>query len=352
MPQAGMISIRSVEDLIAFMALVGDDERFWPHINLDDFSLIMSVAAGGEYRDGRIGPAGATFILDLQRSTALAFKRYGRCRMDSWLRVRVADGSDDKQIDFTEIGKEGIKKMTPAQITACFLLAIGLFGGYHIYGQVRDADLAAMKLQLEATMRQRADLHDENMIQRMSEYNTALGRLWGNANSLRDGEAAAGRDAQKPIRKFIISLDEDETISINQGRRYNKREALELLGALPDQVMHYVHGDGVYILQRIELLNNRQVIGVVQDGHGKLVTAILSRLEPELQQRLLQTVKESMERNTQQEMSLQIDIYFTAKGIQHAALIGVGEPRPGMRHYRLQDIPNEVDPRDARLPGE
>jgi hypothetical protein len=273
------------------------------------------------------------------------------------VRIRIVRGSDGQLAEWTSVVKEaiklGFKKMTGVQITGTIVVGILLGTGYCTFSKWQDTKLDAMKAQIEATVRERSELHDERLLQKLGEHDVNLLNKFGDfARNLQQREANIGRDVYKPVRGYLKSLESDEEISVNGGHRYGKKEALKMLDAIPQPIMQYVHGDGVYVLQRIELLNGKQTIGIMQPEQKPMVTALLTRLDENVQSSLLQTVKESMETNSQRMMELQIDIYFTAKGIQYAAVVGVGKARPDMRHYSFEDIPAGVDPQDARLPGE
>jgi hypothetical protein len=90
----------------------------------------------------------------------------------------------------------------------------------------------------------------------------------------------------------------------------------------------------------------------VAQEEEKPTTALLERLDDEIRETIVETVDRSMEENVIKGMNLQVDVYFTQKGIHHAVILGVGMPRPGMRHYALADIPNSVPERYRMLQGE
>lgn len=348
------IAIRSAGDLLTFMSVAGTDYALWNLVDLSQFRLEVEVTIHGTGRDGRADASSARLIQDLQRQVRHAFGDIGGIRTGgrrTMLRVAVSPGSDRFKIDFTEIGKEALRKMQPSQITRVLSLIAFLGTGWLSYSIYSKADVEKF-LAEQITIRERQmGEHDERLLKIQADSTEkTLQSAKALVEAVAQEHAAKGEDPQKPIRKFVRSMRKKEAISVDGGPRLVKAQAIENLAPKPDVgAMYFVHADGPYSLLGVDLIEGAQGLRISQgDEH---TTALLGRLDPKLKDEILATVDRSMSERKNVDMPLQVDVFFTALGIKHAVVIGVGQPRSGMRHFPLDDIPSGVSQRQRMLPG-
>ena len=356
------IEIRSVEDLLVFMAIAGNNQQLWEAVDTATLKAIVPIAIKGPTRDGRLDIYGATFVADLQRQTYQAFRRYGGTTAGgraNQLRVEVKDGSDWLNIDFSPAIKEAVKKMTPTQIVGTICFGAVLAAGVYCYGDFKAAEVERIKAEVEMFRME----HQERMIRENNEHHARLmeqlqksnadlvTEAIGLAKMVAAQEARFGNDTSKPIRKFVKTMRRGESLKSGDGEEYSKKEAVERLIPPPAaDTVYYVHADGNYSLHGVELLEGIQGLRIAQE-EGQ-TTGLLERLDTELKENILAKVDQSLEEKAVVGMDLQVDVYFTQKKIHHAVVIGVGKPRAGLRHWQLGNIPGEVPEKDRLLQGE
>jgi hypothetical protein len=208
------VQIRSVENLMVFMALVGDNPILWDTVDTATLKAIVPVAIQGPTRDGRTDIKGADFIADLQRQTNKAFQRYGDTTLGgrgNYLRVEVKEGSDWLNVDYGPALKEAVKKMTPKQIigTVCFAAILG--AGVYCYGSFQDTEVARIKAEVERVrmehrevlLRDNNEHHERLMAQLLKSNAEIVAEAVQLAKNVAVQEANEGRDASKPIRKYV-----------------------------------------------------------------------------------------------------------------------------------------------------
>lgn len=353
MGQASTIQIHSIEDFVSFLIIAGDCDPLWKLVDVQSLKVEVPVSVKGPRRDGRIDMWGADFLKDLQRSLGWAAKEFGDLnlgRRKYALRQTIEMGSDKSTTDYSEAIRAVVSKMNGKQITFSVILGILLGTGYFVYKEYNYASIEKMRMQTEQATKEKGYTHDEKIIEQLSKSNIALIKEFNAAvQDAKDTTGKMGRDPEKPIRKYVKSMQRDDTLEVGGSEEFNKAEALKRLSPLPDKTLFYVKGDGAYILRGVELVGNYQAIKIGQGTEDTL--ALLERLDDEIKKAILDAVDASMETQSAQEMSLQVDIYFSTRGVDHAVVIGVGSPRAGS-NYSLEEIPSEVPRRYWKLQGE
>ncbi len=348
------IAIRSAGDLLTFMSVAGTDYTLWNLIDLSQFHLEVEVAIHGTGRDGRVDASSARFIQDLQCQVRQAFGDIGGIPTGgrrTMLRVAVSYGSDKFKVDFTEIGKEALRKMQPSQIARVLTLAIILGSGWAYYSTYTKADTEKFLAEQITTRERQMGEHDERLLKiQVESTEKTMQSAKALVATVAQEQTAKGEDPQKPIRKFVRSMRKKDAISVDGGQHFVKAEAIDHLAPRPDiSATFFVYADGVYSLRGVDLPEGTPGLRITQgDEH---TTALLERLDPHVKDKILATVDKSMAERKSAELPLQLDVYFTTVGIKYAVVIGIGEPRKGLHNYVLEKIPREVSPSRRLLPG-
>lgn len=349
------IAVRSVNELVAFMIVAGKAEEVWNSLDLDALQVVLSVTVKGAFRDGRADKYTAQFIQHMQGSVHWAFKNLGGIPSGgrrTLLRVGICEGSDATNFDLTEAVKEMIRRMESKHLLILGIVASLVAGGCQAFSICTEADIERMKTAVE---QRRIDAlqHEKDALNARLEK--SHDDLWNEFQELLrttyHAAHAVGRDPEKPIRGYVNKMRPDERITVNGSSEYTKKEALGRLQPVPEEVLYYVHADGNFRLLGVELMEGTSGIQIDQ-GESPRVSALLERLDPQTRESITTTVDESLEARQTKYMDLQVDVYFSRKGIHHAVVLGVGERRPGLRHFRFEEVPAGVPVSEARLQGE
>lgn len=347
------IQIRSIDDFVAFLVVAGDCDPLWKLVDWQSLKVKIPVAIKGPGRDGRLDVWGADFLKNLQRSIRWSAKEFGGVSLSPRkypLRQAIRDGSDKSDTDYSEIIKAMVKKLDGKRLTRVLILGIICATGVYSFKEYNMTNIETMRIKYENEIELRRLEHDEKIIQQLNKDNRELIKEFSIAiREAKDTSSRMGRDSEKPIRTYINSMRRDDSIQVDDSESFHKREALERLDAIPEKKMFYVRGDGSYILHGVEFLGGLQTIKI---GQGrKRTNALLERLDEKIRDAILKAVEATMNTQIEQEMNLQVDIYFTESGVSHAVVIGVGEPRKGIS-YTLEEIPQDVPRRFWKRQGE
>lgn len=366
------IALTSVDEFIAFMILAGEEERIWALLDLNKLNVLLPVRIkdGSKnsqikgYRDGRADIFTAKFIQNLQKNSYWIFKEIGAVSAGgrkNALRVAISQGSDDLKQDWSEVLKEAIRKLDSKHLLLVLSTLIIIGGGYFTFKNYRETELESMRLRIQAELeieriQQRQNeqnalfVHEERLVQRLLQTEQCLQEYDKIVSEAFERAQAQSRDPEYPIRGYIKSMRQKETISVDEEIEYTKKEALDRLHPISDEAMFYVHGDGNYALRGLDLIDGTQAI-VLTQGDSEKVTTLLERLDPETRQEILSTVDKSLESRETKHIDLQVDVYFTRKKIHHAVLIGVGKARGDMQHFSFENIPQSVPSSEWRSQG-
>lgn len=347
------IQIRSIDDFVAFLIVAGDCGSLWKLVDLDTLSVKIPVVIKGPDRDGRLDVWGADFLKNLQKSIRWTARELGGVNLSSRkyaLRQTIIKGSDESKTDYTKVIRAAISKMSGQQMLTVTIIGILCATGYFCFKEYNKEKIEAMRIQCREQIEGRRMSHYEKIINQLNKSNRTLIREF--AGALREAKGISsdmGRDSEKPIRAYIKSMRRADSIQVDNSEPFAKREAISRLDALPDKTIFSVQGDGSYVLHGVEFLGGKQTIKI---GQGEEKTnAFLERLDEKIRDAILEAVEHTLDTQYQQEMNLQVDIYFTEKKVSHAVVIGVGEPRRGTS-FTLEDIPNDVPRRFWKLQGE
>lgn len=353
MGQVSTVQIHSIEDFVSFLIIAGNCDPLWKLVDIQSLKVEIPVSVKGPRRDGRIDRWGADFLKDLQNSLGWAAKEFGNLNLGGRkyaLRQTIEMGSDKSTTDYSDVVRAVIGKMSGKQVTISVILGILCTTGYLAYKEFNESRLTEMRIQCEMAMKESAQSHDERMTEQLSKSNITIIREFNAAvQEAKNITGKMGKDPEKPIRRYVKSMQRDDTLKVGESAEFNKGEALKRLGTLPEKTLFYVNGDGAYILRGVELVGSYQAIKIGQGAEGTL--ALLERLDDEIKKAILDAVDASMETQSAQEMNLQVDVYFSVKGVEHAVVVGVGSPRKGL-NYSLEEIPSEVPRRYWKMQGE
>lgn len=346
------IQIRSIDDFVAFLIVAGECGPLWKLVDLDTLSVKIPVVIKGPDRDGRLDVWGADFLKNLQKSIRWTARELGGVSLSSRkyaLRQTITKGSDESKTDYTKVIREAVRQMSGPQIMVVSIIGILCATGYFSFKNYNMSQIDAMRIQCNEQIESHRMAHNEEIIKQLNKSNRTLIREFtGALREAKDISSSMGRDSEKPIRAYIKSMRRDDSIQVDNSELFDKREAISRLDALPDKTIFSVHGDGSYVLYGVEFLGGRQTIKI---GQGEEKTnAFLERLDEKIRDAILEAVEDTLDTQSEQEMNLQVDIYFTEKGVSHAVVIGVGEPRRGS--YTLEDIPHDVPRRFWKRQGE
>jgi|GEM_PF-3762625 len=320
-------TIQSIDDLLVHAGAVELNEATWEDVDLDSLNVAFSVVVRGEGRDDRIDARSAAFVLDLQKELDTVYAQYVDLpRRAPLIKVKSSEGSTKLTPDFTEVLKEAIQRMPPEYIAGLIALAIVGTTGYYVFARV---------------MRARQDDRTHEF------YNKALETV----SMVVQQAVQDGHEPMRPIRRLVQGMRRGETVAVAGGEPLTKREvAPQVRVPRGEQVTRYVHGDGQFSLLGLSLKN--AIPGLLISQGNKQTTALLERLDPEVKENLLAALENRLD---QQQVpyfiNLQIDVYYTEARIQYAVVVGVGAPRPDLRHFSLAEIPSEVPNNAAMLPG-
>lgn len=346
------IQIRSIDDFVAFLIVAGECGSLWKLVDLNTLNVKVPVTIKGPGRDGRLDIWGADFLKNLQKSMTWAAEELGNVRLSPRkypLRQAIKNGSDASETDYSEIIKAAVNKLSGTQATFVLIAGILCATGYLSFKEYNIEKIEAMRIRCNEQIESRRMAHYEEIIKQLNKSNRTLIREFtGALREAKDISSNMGRDSEKPIRTYIKSMRRDDSIQVDNSELLDKREAISRLDALPDKTIFSVQGDGSYVLYGVEFLGGRQTIKI---GQGEEKTnAFLERLDEKIRNAILEAVEDTLDTQSEQEMNLQVDIYFTEKGVSHAVVIGVGEPR--RRSYTLEDIPHDVPRQAWRRQGE
>ena len=352
-PQRG-IQIHTFEEFVSFLIVMGDCDSLWSAVDKSSLKIVLPISLHGKGCDGRVDLWGAEFLRSLQKELNWVLKEFGNVRFrgrDNTLRTKVSDGSDNGDTDYTGIVKAMLNKMDGRQVTICAILGMLLYTGYSVFAKWEESAIDRMRIECQQAIELELMHHDERIINQLSKSNSQLVHEFNSTiESLATLVENMGRDPEKPIRNYVRSMRRGDMLTVGNGERHTKDQAKEKLRRRPEETAYYVKGDGKYILHGVELVGTMQGIRIDQGEYR--VTALLERLDESIKNAILEAVDASMETQSGQEMSLQIDVYFTPNaGVHHAVVIGVGHPREG-NCYRLEDIPQAVPRNDWMLQGE
>lgn len=321
------IKIQGIDDLLVHVGAVELNQATWADVELESLNVAFSIVVRGKGRDARIDARSAAFVLDLQKELDTLYTQYPDLpRRAPLIKVKSSEGSTKLTPDFTEVLKEAIQHMPPQYIAGLIALAIAGATGYYIFAKYMDARKEGKTLEY---------------------YNKALETV---ASAVQQA-TLAGYEPMRPIRRLVQGMKKDETVAVADSELLPKKEVAPQV-RLPkaDTVTRYVHGDGEFSLLGLSL--KHAVPGLLISQDDKQTTALLERLAPEVKERLLQVLENRLD---QQQVpyfvNLQIDVYFSGSRIQYAVVVGVGAPRPGLRHFALAEIPDHVPTSMALLPG-
>ena len=348
------IQIQTFEEFVSFLIVMGDCDSLWSAVDKSSLKIVLPISLHGKGCDGRVDIWGAEFLRSLQKELNWVLKEFGNVKFrgrDNTLRTKVSYGSDNDDADYTGIVKAMLNKMDGKQVTICAIMGMLLYTGYSIFAKWNENAIESMRIECQQAIELEHMHHEERIVNQLSKSNSQLVHEFNSSiESLATLVENMGKDPEKPIRNYIRSMRRGDLLAVGNGDRHTKEQAKEKLRERPEETVYCVKGDGKYILHGVELVGTMQGIRIDQGKHR--VTALLERLDERIKNAILEAVDASMETQSGQEMSLQIDVYFTPNaGVHHAVVIGVGQPREG-NCYRLEEIPQAADKRDWILQGE
>lgn len=329
MAHSKKVKITNLPELLIHLGKVYKKKATWDDVDLKSLSVVIPAKVKGRERDERIDYRGATLIKSLQDD---ADKRYAtitdeKLPAKAMIKATSKKGSNILSLDFTEIVKTAIGTMPP-EYTLTFLITAALGTvGVSVYKHYVDKEKNRQNVKMI-----------ENAIEAMREVSVAA--------------LAQGVDVRKNMRKYIHSMGKDEEISIASSPYMKRPEAKSALAPATkrDDITKYTHCDGAYTLLGLSLRGELPELSIAQGAaHAKAL--FFARVPAAVKDEITRTIDESIENQQPVEMDLHMDCYFAGRRIKHCVILGIGTPRPGMTHYKLGDIPQDVKSRDAMLPG-
>lgn len=322
-----LIKIQSVDELLVHIGAVQSNAASWADVDLESLKVAPSIKVDGKDRDERVDVRTAAFVIDLQKQLDTVYAQYPDLPPRApLLKVKASKGSSQLTPDFTQVLKEAIQHMPPEYIAGLVALAIIGTTGYFAFAKYMDAKKDGQTLEY---------------------YNKALESV----TDVVKQAIQAGEEPTRPIRRLVQGMKRSETVALADSRPVQKKEiASQVRREKLDQTIKYVHGDGQFSLLGLSL--KQAIPGLLISQEDKQATALLERLDQKVKEELLSVLENRLEKQqVPYFVSLQIDVYFTEARIQYAVVVGVGAPRPDLRHFSLAEIPSEVPNNSAMLPG-
>lgn len=326
MPQA--VTISSLDELLIHSGKVIAGEATWQNVDILPNSIIVPVVAQGHHLDKRVDVRSANLIQKIQKRADNLYAKYNSegAERAPLIKVESKQGSNWLDFDLTVVIKQVLTTLPPGEISVLITLLIA--GGFGLGG-------------IWLVARHRENMAGSNLIKKALEINESVA-----------AQALGSRSAiTEPIRSYAHALGENALLSVAGSPPMPTSEIKQTLAA-PRQRLSTFHVscDGTFELLGLGLERVPPTLRISQDGNAP-VTATITRLSQEMQETLVKKVEDCLvESSLPQPIQLQANAYFNEKLRKDIAIVGVGAPRVGLVHYKLDDIPHHVMFADA-APG-
>lgn len=322
------IVINGVDDLLLFIGEIRKGKASWNDLNADSISVIIPIQVDGEGWDGRIDYRGCKLIDGIQKQISTTYKKYSgeNYPKDSLVKATSTQKCNLVNIDISKPLEEMVRNMPPEYLLISILSALVTFGGVSAYRHFVD----------RAKSRDQADTL-QKALEEMKNVSVAA--------------IKEGRDQTKPMRRYIGSLDKDDTIAIADGDVMTRAEAKSAVPSPSfDNDLYYTSCDGNFDLHTVGVKGRNLMLEISQNDI-KTKAYFFERVPKIAKESILATVDAVMENQEPREMPLQVDCYFTDLTIEYCVIRNAGDPRPGLKHYRLSRIPDLVKAKDKHPAG-
>ena len=328
MPEQQKVQVNSIPALLEFMGNVIDGKANWDDIDIDKLHVVIPVEVEGESWEERFDNRGAALVCDLQKHIRKEYTHVTSDRLSRKVLVKATSkkGCNLLDLDLTEVLKTAVTNMPPEYVLSFVCLAILGWAGNNFYKHY--VDKCGVKEQAE-TLQKAVEAMKEVSIQAIN----------------------SGNDITASMRSYLRKLDADDLISV-AGSDFTKKK--DAYNALPkpthDDRLYYTACDGEYSLLSLDLEDALPVLGIAQDNN-RIKAMFVERVPQDVKDIIITAVEDSIESQTPKQMYLHVDCYFTTKTRKYCVIVGIGEPREGLVHYKLENIPDTVTAKDMKLPG-
>ena len=321
------VEIQSLDDFLLHLGRVRNGDATWENISFLPASVVVPVRAKGVGLDKRVDARSAAFIQNVQQRADDLYAKYSPDGEDKapLIKVEARDGSNLLDFDLTGVLLRAIDRLPPEAVTViASLVTVGALGlsGFWLWTR-----------------------HKENM----ANAELVKKALEINENVAREALGSLSQVAS-PIRSYANSLGNETLMSVAGSPPIPADEAKKALAAKRPRLPVYVIGsDGVYELLGLGVEKSPPTLRISQNGATPVVASIRN-LGNDVQNFLVDKVKSCLaDGSLPQSIQLQLDVFFNEKERKSVNIMGVGEPRPDMNRYKLDDIPWHVDLNDATL---
>lgn len=313
------VLIDSLDALLIFAGNVENGAARWENATISNKAIIVPVVTQGKEWDKRIDSRGAMLIQNIQK---LADKIYSTHLNNLQIKapkikVEARNGSNGLDFDVTSIFKDLIARCPAEDVSMIIYALIGCGFG-----------LATVFMYFK----HKENIKDKQLIEKALDAN----------KSVTLESISVAKEFTAPLRRYISSLADKDTISIAGSEYIPSPEATKLLRQPRKKLeINSVSCDGQYLLTGLVLKHFPPALALKQGGAD--ITALLERLDAATRGSLIREVEDGISNKTlPKAIGLQIDVYYTEREIKYATIISIDKPRPGIRHYRIEDVPSSV----------